>query len=129
MLEIGMADALFRNINSQHITELKEMVLSYEVNHKPKTKIKHEISFHSYLYKISKNKTLYGFQKYLKIVFDYVLDIESKISLTNMPKTNISHMALVECLETGTADEFRKMMQSHFSPYFTLDIFTKDKTL
>lgn len=125
MLEIGMADALFRNLAPHHILELKEMIASYGSSNKTKIKIEHEINFHSYLYKITHNKTLYGFQKYLKIVFDYVLDIESKIDIKNMPKKKVTHSDLVDCLEKGTVESFRQMMHNHFSPYLNLDIFQK----
>ncbi|HET8735472.1 MAG TPA: FCD domain-containing protein [Pricia sp.] len=125
MLEIGMANALFRNVTEEHIRELKEMIAAYSASSRDKTKIEHEISFHSYLYKISNNETLYGFQKYLKIVFDYVLDIESKIDIKNIPKSKVNHLNIVECLENGTVEDFRQMMHDHFSPYFTLEIFNK----
>jgi DNA-binding FadR family transcriptional regulator len=125
MLEIGMADALFRNVKPINIEHLKNMIITYEASKKIKTKIEHEIDFHSYLYKISNNNTLFGFQKYLKVVFDYVLDIESKIDIRNMPEKKVNHMDLVECLEKGTVENFRQMMHDHFSPYFTLGIFTK----
>lgn len=125
ILEIGMADALFRNVTKENIRELKEMIAKFESSDKHKTKIRHEISFHSYLYKICNNNTLTGFQKYLKIVFDYVLDLESKVDIKKMPEQKVNHLNLVECIENGTVENFRQMVHDHFYPYFTLDIFNK----
>lgn len=130
MLEIGMADALFRNVTKEELKLLREMVVSYETNTEKKQKrIEHEISFHSFLYKITKNRTLCGFQKYLKIVFDYVLDLEADSSLEKIPEKKVSHLQLVECLETGTSEEFRQKMHDHFSPYSVLDVFVRKPNL
>ncbi|WP_335964752.1 GntR family transcriptional regulator [Galbibacter sp. PAP.153] len=126
MLEIGMANALFRNVTPDDIFKLKEIIHSYEGNDGSKNKIDYEISFHSYLYKVSKNETLYGFQKYLKIVFDYVLEIESQTEMHKIPPKKVNHMQLVECLENGTVSEFQELMHQHFSTYFEMDFFKRN---
>ena len=125
MLEIGMADALFRNVVPEQIQELKKIISQYESSNTSKNKIDYEISFHSFLYKITRNETLYGFQKYLKIVFDYVLELEAKADMSNLPKKKVSHAHLVKCLEKGTIEEFRQLMHDHFSIYTSMDIFQK----
>tara|TARA_R110002020_G_scaffold184120_1_gene380944 strand:+ start:33810 stop:34526 length:717 start_codon:yes stop_codon:yes gene_type:complete len=125
MLEIGMADSLFRNIVPEQIQELKDIISRYENSQKTHNKIDYEISFHSYLYKISKNETLVGFQKYLKIVFDYVLEIEAGTNMNEIPPKKVDHLQLVECLEKGTVEEFRQLMHDHFSTYAYMDIFKR----
>lgn len=127
MLEIGMADALFRNITTQDIKTLKEIIHSYEVLGLS-SKVDYEISFHSYLYNISKNKTLYSFQKHLKIVFDYVLETESQIAKKEIPQQKVDHMQLIECLESGTVSRFQELMHDHFSTYFDM-AFLKTNTV
>ena len=124
MLEIGMANALFRNVTAEDIATLKEIISTYETSGQG-TKIDYEISFHSYLYKISHNETLFGFQKYLKIVFDYVLEAEAKIDKTEIPPKKVDHTQLVECLENGTVSDFQGLMHDHFSTYFEMDFFKK----
>ena len=115
MLEIGMADTLFRKITAEHIRGLRKLIADYLSSPKKDNKITHEISFHSALYNITGNETLIGFQKYLKIVFDYVLEIETNIKIS---ESTIDHSSLVDCLEKGTVEDFRRQMQEHFSVYF-----------
>src|SRR5690606_2361163 len=115
MLEIGMAETLFRKITPEHISELRKLIADYLSSPKKDNKITHEISFHSALYNITGNETLIGFQKYLKIVFDYVLEIETNIKVS---ESTIDHSSLVDCLEKGTVEDFRRQMQEHFSVYF-----------
>ncbi|SDB58872.1 DNA-binding transcriptional regulator, FadR family [Flavobacteriaceae bacterium MAR_2010_188] len=121
MLEIGMADAIYRNINKDEIKFLRQIVEDYELRKNVPDKIEHEISFHSALYKISKNETLCGFQKYLRSVFDYVLELESVIIDENKANTKVSHNELIDCLEKGSAEEFRKLMHDHFNPYYEMN--------
>ena len=119
MLEIGMVKTLFRKKTPEDIQRLRKIVADYLSSNKDKNKIAHEINFHSALYKITGNRTLIGFQKYLKVVFDYVHQAEEK---ANIQESKIDHSDLVDCLEKGTEDEFRQKMQEHFSGYIKLDI-------
>ncbi len=121
MLEIGMADAIYRNITEEQILNLRQIVDNFENNKGKVNKIDHEISFHSSLYKISNNETLCGFQKYLKIVFDYVLSLETKVDNKLVINSKITHRDLVDCLENGTVQEFGKLMHDHFSPYYEMN--------
>ncbi len=120
MLEVGMADALFKNKTPGHIEELKRIVNAHGSPVKYKGNIEHEIEFHSFLYQVTNNQTLLGFQKHLKTVFDYVLEIEASVDVTQLPKSKVDHMALVKCLETGTPNEFMQLMREHFLPYYSI---------
>jgi len=122
MLEIGMAETLYRKITPEHIKELRKIIAEYLSSPKNDIKIAHEITFHTALYKITGNETLFGFQKYLKIVFDYVLELESNFKES---ESKINHSSLVDCLESGTVEEFRQKMQEHFSGYYKLGIFNQ----
>lgn len=119
MLEIGMAKTLFRKKTPEGIQTLRKIIADYLTTNNEKNKIAHEISFHSALYKMTGNETLIGFQKYLKIVFDYVVEAALK---AKMPESKIDHTDLVDCLEKGSAEEFRQKMQEHFSLYSKLDL-------
>ena len=118
VLEVGMADLLFRRITPKDITDLKTIV-----KHEPDdTKnqmfnAEYEIKFHGKLYEITGNETLKRFQKMLLPIFDYV----QKSSLLKRPdkrKKFISHKQLVSILETGTPEKFREGMRSHLENHF-----------
>ncbi len=120
MLEVGMGNALFRNMTAEHIQNLRKIMKDYESSKNPASKIEYEINFHSYLYDITGNSTLMSFQKYLKVVFDYVLKIEREKGKDNIPLPKVSHKQLVDCLENGSVEDFRQLMQDHFSTYSIL---------
>lgn len=118
VLEIGMADLIFRRITKEDIEELREIVS----NEPPVTKyhlfnIDHEIAFHGKLYEITGNETLKKFQGMLLPVFDYV---HQSGLLKTQPKlkTFTSHKTLVDILETGTPELFRNGMRSHLENHF-----------
>ncbi|MEO8111649.1 MAG: FadR/GntR family transcriptional regulator [Ginsengibacter sp.] len=118
VLEIGMADLIFKRITKEDIAELKKIVS----NEPPVTKfhlfnIDHEIAFHGKLYEITGNATLKKFQGMLLPVFDYV---HKSGLLKNQPKlkTFTSHKALVDILETGDPEQFRNGMRSHLENHF-----------
>lgn len=84
VLEIGMADLIFKRITQEDIAELKKIVS----NEPPVTKfhlfnIDQEIAFHGKLYEITGNATLKKFQGMLLPVFDYV---HKSGLLKNQPK-------------------------------------------
>jgi len=118
VLEIGMADFLFKRITKDDITELKEIVS----NEPPAAQyhlfnIDHEIAFHGKLYEITGNETLKKFQKLLLPVFDYVHNsglLKKQAEL----KTFVSHKGLVDILENGTPGDFRTGMRSHLENHF-----------
>ena len=118
VLEIGMADLLFQHVTKEDIRELRAIV----ANEPPQAQyhlfnIEHEIAFHGKLYEISANKALKTFQKLLLPVFDYVhhSGILKKQPFLN---TFVSHQGLVDILENGTPEQFRKGMRSHLENHF-----------
>src|SRR5690606_36767490 len=73
VLEVGMADLLFKHITDDDIQKLEEIVANEpELPDRTIFSIEHEVAFHSTLYDISKNKTLKEFQQMLLPVFEYV---------------------------------------------------------
>lgn len=118
VLEIGMADFLFKRVTKEDIAELKQIVKSeppvaqYHVFN-----IDHEIAFHGKLYEITGNETLKKFQKMLLPVFDYVHK-SGLLKKQPLLKTFTSHKALVNILEKGTPEEFRNGMRNHLENHF-----------
>lgn len=118
VLEIGMADFLFKRITKEDITALKEIVS----NEPPATQyhlfnIEHEIAFHGKLYEITGNETMKKFQKLLLPVFDYVHN-SGLLKKQVMLETFVSHKGLVDILENGTPNDFRIGMRSHLENHF-----------
>ncbi len=118
VLEVGMADLLFRNIDENKIEELERIV-----ENEPETSddilfdINHEVLFHGKLYEITGNETLKNFQNILLPVFNFVYDsglIKKPIS----KKRYVSHKGLVEVLKNGNADDFRSAMRKHLENHF-----------
>jgi GntR family transcriptional repressor for pyruvate dehydrogenase complex len=118
VLEIGMADLLFRRVIKKDIADLKEIVK----NEPPAAQyhlfnIDHEIAFHGKLYEITGNETLKKFQKMLLPVFDYVHK-SGLLKKQPLLKTFTSHKTLVNILEKGTPEEFRNGMRNHLENHF-----------
>ena len=118
VLEIGMADFLFQRIQKKDIDELKKIVAKEPpVTDHHLFNIDHEIAFHGKLYEITGNETLKKFQKMLLPVFDYVHN-NGLLKKQAFLKTFLSHRGLVDILENGTPEEFRKGMRNHLENHF-----------
>jgi len=118
VLEIGMADLLFHRMTKEDIAELKSIV----ENEPPATQyhlfnIEHEIAFHGKLYEITGNETLKKFQKMLLPVFDFVHH-SGLLKKQPLLKIFVSHMGLVDILESGTPEQFRNGMRVHLENHF-----------
>ena len=118
VLEIGMADFLFQRKTEKDIEELRAIVKKEpEITDQHLFNISHEIAFHGKLYEISGNNTMKKFQKLLLPVFDYV----HHSGLLGKPitfKKFVSHKELVDILENGNPELFRKSMRYHLENHF-----------
>lgn len=118
VLEIGMADFIFKRITKEDIAELRKIV-----SHEPPAtqhhlfNIEHEIAFHGKLYEITGNETLKKFQRMLLPVFDYVHHSGLLKKQADL-KTFVSHKGLVDVLEKGTPELFRNAMRNHLENHF-----------
>lgn len=117
-LEIGMADFLFHRVTKEDIEELKKIVKKEpKITDQHLFNIEHEIAFHGKLYEITGNETLKKFQKMLLPVFDYVHH-SGLLGKETPLKKFVSHKGLVDVLEKGTPEEFRKSMRLHLENHF-----------
>jgi DNA-binding FadR family transcriptional regulator len=113
VLEMGLADILFININEKSLEEL-EAIAKKEIKEVRQTfRIKNEIAFHGKLYEMAGNETLKRFQVMLLPVFEYVVRSERELI-----RGKVSHRDLVEILKKGTKDDFRNGMYEHLKPHF-----------
>ena len=118
VLEIGMADLLYRHVTEDDIKELKQIVKSEPASAKNHMfEPSFEIAFHGKLYQISHNDTLIKFQQLLLPVFGYV-DKSTIFKPIRNPKKFVSHKQLVTILEKGTPEEFRNGMRNHLENHF-----------
>lgn len=118
VLEVGMADLLFKHITKDDIDKLEEIVSNEpELTDRTIFSVEHEVKFHSTLYEISQNKTLKEFQQILLPVFEYV---HSSGLLESTPANGefTSHLDLVEILKHGSAEQFRNGMRSHLDSHY-----------
>ena len=118
VLEIGMADLLFHRMTKDDIAELRRIV----ADEPPATQyhlfnIDHEVAFHSKLYEITNNTTLKKFQNMLLPVFDYVHH-SGFLKKQLLLKTFVSHKDLIDILEKGNPEAFRKGMRNHLENHF-----------
>lgn len=118
VLEIGMADFLFKRKTKEDIAELKKIVKNEpKVADKHLFNISHEIAFHGKLYEITGNEAMKKFQKMLLPVFDYVH--HSGLLGKSIPlRKFVSHKELVDILENGTPELFRQAMRHHLENHF-----------
>lgn len=118
VLEIGMADLLFRRISTTDIAELKSIVKNEPEDSKNQMfNAEYEIRFHGKLYEITGNETLKRFQKMLLPIFDFVQK-STILKKSDKRKKFISHKQLVSILENGTPEKFREGMRSHLENHF-----------
>ncbi len=118
VLEIGMADLIFRRIKKEDIQELKQIVSNEPLSTQYHLfNIEHEIAFHGKLYETTGNNTMKKFQKMLLPVFDYVHH-SGLLKKQPLLKTFVSHKELVEILENGTPEQFRNGMRNHLENHF-----------
>ena len=120
VLEVGMGDLIYARLAEEDIKMLED-IATREANDprtdKLKVRLKHEIAFHSKLYEMTGNNTLKRFQSMLLPVFNYMMEVESKLGLK--PESGkISHFDLIETLKSGTPSDFRKNIREHLNPHY-----------
>src|SRR5687768_11998705 len=112
VLEMGLADLLYKRMTDADIDELEEIANS-EINKDKSFLVKNEIAFHGKLYEMTGNSTLKRFQIMLLPIFAYV------ITLVNKPYSGkVDHRGLVDILRNGTKEDFKKGMYEHLKPHF-----------
>lgn len=114
MLEIGMADFLFLHREERHLTALQEIIQEENITGDSEKLTRLDIRFHSTLYKMSGNKTLYAFQNLLNTLFATYAPRRKDWKV----KQIISHESLLEILKHGTPDSFRTAMRLHLNTRF-----------
>jgi GntR family transcriptional regulator, transcriptional repressor for pyruvate dehydrogenase complex len=118
VLEIGICELLFKRKIQENLEALKAIVEKDAKATSIKEILKHDIEFHSMLYKISGNETMLRFQKLLNPIFNYVYHESQLDKQVVLKKNEVSHRDLYNSLIMENPDEFRIKIKKHLSPYF-----------
>lgn len=118
VLEIGMADFIFRNVTPEDIQDLKEIVKN-EPSYTDDLAFnaEQEIAFHGKLYEITGNNTMKKFQKMLLPIFEYVHN-SGLLNQYAPAKKFVSHKGIVEVIENGSPELLRNAMRNHLENHF-----------
>ena len=121
-IETGVSGNLFKNITSDDIKELEDIVRIGQVSENNAYTSMSEMAFHTKLYKITGNKIISEFQHIIYPVLEFVkqnfneylrpINIELK-------KNNqiVTHADLLEYIKNHDLDGYRKAIEKHFLVY------------
>jgi len=114
MLEIGMADFLFRHKDEKLLKKLEKIILREKEATNEAERMKADADFHASLYAATNNHTLLRFQKLLYPLFEEYAAEEVKSSTRPI----VDHDRLLHELRTGSVATFRVAMRHHIDPHF-----------
>jgi DNA-binding FadR family transcriptional regulator len=114
MLEIGMADFLYLRKEQCYLDDLQQIINEENMTVDSSQLTRLDIRFHSTLYKMSGNRSLYAFQNLLNTLFATYAPRRKDWKV----KQIISHESLLEILKCGTPDAFRVAMRLHLNTRF-----------
>lgn len=121
VLEIGLTDFLFMNLNDDHIRKLEEIVRTQEVN-KYLLTVEQETEFHKCIYEISGNNFIIQFQRIIYPVFQFAkINYESYFAPVNEQLLKdgkiVTHQDLLNCIKNRDMESYRNAIKTHLSPY------------
>lgn len=121
-LEIGICSDLFRNITSEDIAELEEIVKMGVMFENNEYALVSEFTFHAKLYEITGNRTISEFQGIIHPVMVFVKDkfkdLLEPINIEMKEKGEIvTHEDLLEFIKKKDEEGFRRALEKHFAVY------------
>lgn len=121
-LEIGCTSSIFRNVDSEDIEELENIVSLGEKLGDNKYAPVSEYSFHTKLYEITGNKTIADFQLIIHPVFDFIRDkykdyFEPIACKMEAEGRTVSHEQLLEFIRNNDEDGYYHAIRHHFKIY------------
>jgi len=124
-LESGMADAIFKNTNEQHIKELEDILDRGNAVEFGQYSAEHDYEFHKKLYEITGNSIIIEFQEIIYPIFTFLRD-KYKDHILKINKEDkkagkfVTHRDLVKALKNGDRKAFFQGMVDQFRPYSKL---------
>ena len=115
ILEMGFVDLVFARKTDEDIARLKVIAGKLEKATTDKRRIGLEITFHTELYRIVDNPLLLKLQALLQPFFEIAAEKEREGEIARGEE---SHRALLQELESGSLESFRRMMKKHLESHF-----------
>jgi GntR family transcriptional regulator, transcriptional repressor for pyruvate dehydrogenase complex len=121
ILEIGITEFLFKNLDAVRLGELERIVLSQK-DTKYQLTVEQETEFHKKIYEITENNFVLQFQKIIHPVFEFaVSNYESYFAPVNRRLVNdgeiVTHQNLFDFIKAGDIEGYRKAIKLHLQPY------------
>ena len=123
VLEIGVAEFLFANINDSDILELEQIVSRQQAIGINNLSIEDEMIFHSKIYEIAGNNFISQFNEIMHPVFvfarhnyeSYFQPVSEKL---NEKGEIIRHADLLKCIKNKDKKGYQEAMRRHLKPYW-----------
>lgn len=121
-LEIGICENIFSNITPNDLQDLEKIVKMSEVSENNEYNTISEFAFHSKLYQIAGNKSISEFQNIIRNIMEYIKsrfhELFYKIAIEIKQTTPlVSHKDLLEYLQAGDKEGYKKAIEQHFQIY------------
>jgi len=121
ILEIGITDFLFKNLDNYKLEELEKIVVSQK-DTKYQLTVEQETEFHRKIYEITGNNFVLQFQKIIHPVFEFaVRNYESYFAPINSRLISeekiVSHQDLFDFIKARDIEGYRNAIKRHLQPY------------
>lgn len=121
VLEIGITDFLFTNLDDEKIDEIEKIVLSQK-DAKYQLSVEQETEFHKKIYEITGNNFIIQFQKIIHPVFEFAKsNYESYFEPVNQRLLHeghiVTHQDLFAFIKARDMEGYRGAIKLHLQPY------------
>jgi len=121
VLEIGITDFLFANLDVDKIDEIEKIVLSQK-DAKYQLSVEQETKFHKKIYEITGNNFIIQFQKIIHPVFEFAKsNYESYFAPVNQrllsERQIVTHQDLFGYIKARDMEGYRNAIKLHLQPY------------
>lgn len=123
VLEIGIAEFLFANINELAITELEKIVSRQQAIGINNLSVEDEMLFHTKIYEIAGNKFILQFNEIMHPIFvfakqnykSYFQPVNKKLDKQG---SVVRHSDLLNFIKTNDKEGYQNAMRVHLQPYW-----------
>lgn len=123
VLEIGVAEFLFANLNDADIVELEQIVSHQQAIGINNLSVEDELIFHTKIYKIAGNNFISQFTEIMHPIFvfakhnyeNYFHPISERLDNSG---EIITHVNLLERIKNRDKEGYQKAMRGHLKPYW-----------
>ena len=121
ILEIGITDFLFKNLDNNKLEELEKIVVAQK-DTKYQLTVEQETEFHRKIYEITGNNFVLQFQKIIHPVFEFaVRNYESYFAPVNSRLVSewkiVTHQDLFDFIKAGDIEGYRNAIKRHLQPF------------